>query len=195
MLLKNNKLGNQDTTYLLAVLNQGILHITYCIYVVHVQFSLKIQTLHCEIRVKAIQERGRKLTLRNRYSTAKIDVNRFQTLLPLSIMNFRFLLWIFIFHVWNLKLKHTHTGIENTGSCPTKSHRTAFFVGRQMKPSSWILARERRHVPVMRTILMPAKGYLQELLLSLVGSSVGPLLVPLLNLLLILDLLILDIDS
>ena len=80
-----------------------------------------------QILLKAIQERGRKLTLRDGYSPGKIDVNRFQALLPLSIMHFHFLLWIFIFHAWNLKLKYTHTGIGNTESCPTQTHWTTFL--------------------------------------------------------------------
>jgi len=43
-----------------------------------------------QILLKAIQERGRKITLRDRYSPAKIDVDRFQILFSISIF-YRFL--------------------------------------------------------------------------------------------------------
>ena len=50
-----------------------------------------------QILLEAIKERGRKLTLRDGYSPAKIDVNRFQTLLHLSIMYFHFFTHEFLF--------------------------------------------------------------------------------------------------
>jgi hypothetical protein len=50
-----------------------------------------------QILLKAIQEMGRKLKLRDRYSTGNIDMNRFQILF--SIFYSAFLFSIFILHV------------------------------------------------------------------------------------------------